>query len=173
MLFGDDRLTGCLVTNGMMISTEALLTKQYTTMAAAIDTPCTGHTKWPNVPPRARYTTPAACTAAVTVRPVSANRRDACSLCEPATLSVTVPAMATSIAAPGPRSNSEVKSTTKVSGMTAQSSVVDRRLAMADVRIAARISPENSKIRCACANSIRCSTGVERAMPGPHGPSCN
>jgi hypothetical protein len=40
-----------------------------------------------------------------------------------------------------------VKSTTKDSGMVAQSSVVDGRIASAETRTAARIRPENSMVR--------------------------
>jgi hypothetical protein len=83
----------------------------------------------------------------MTVAAFKSIRRDGCERCESVSLCVTVPAVATSIVALGPRSSSEVKSTTKDSGMMAQSSVVDRRIARADVRIATRIRPENSRIR--------------------------
>jgi len=60
---------------------------------------------------------------------------------------VTFPDIATSIVALGPRSSSEVKSMTKDAGTVAQSFVVDCRIARAAVRIAARIRPENSRVR--------------------------
>ena len=60
--------------------------------------------------------------------------------------SATVPAVATSIAALGPKSSSEVKSMTKDSGMVVQPSVVDCGIMSAEVSIAARIRPENSRV---------------------------
>jgi hypothetical protein len=99
MLFGHDRLTGCLATNGTTISADALLTKQYTTTAAAIGRPWTGHTNWPSVPPSAWCASPAACAAAMTVAALMSIRRAGCSRCESVSVLVTVPAIATSIVA--------------------------------------------------------------------------
>ena len=130
-----------------MISADALLTKQYATTAAAIGTPCPGHVKWPIVPPSARCAKPAACVATMTVAAFTSIRRDGCERCESVSRCVTVPAIATSIVACGPRSSSEVKSMTKDGGMVAQSFVVDCCIARAEVRIAARIRPENSRVR--------------------------
>jgi hypothetical protein len=63
---------------------------------------------------------------------------------------VTVPAIATTIVKCGPRISKEVKSMTKDSGMVPQSSVVDCRIARVEVRIAANIKPENSRVRWGC-----------------------
>ena len=78
MLFGHDRLIGCLVKSGTMISAEALFTKQYATTAAAIGTPCPGQMKWPIVPPSARCAKPAACIATMTVAAFTSIRRGGC-----------------------------------------------------------------------------------------------
>jgi hypothetical protein len=65
--------------------------------------------------------------------------------CESVSPCVTVPAVATSIVASGDR-GAAAKST-KDSGTVAQSFVVDCCIAKAEVRIAARIRPENSRVR--------------------------
>jgi hypothetical protein len=73
--------------------------------------------------------------------------RGGCERRESASPCVKVPAVATSIVALGPKSRSEVKSITKDSGMAARSSVIDCCIAKAEVRIAARSRPENSRAR--------------------------
>ena len=105
---------------------------------------------------------PAACIATMTVAAFTSIRRNGCERCGSASPCVTVPAAATSIVASGPSSSSEVNSMTKDGGMVAQSFVAACCIARAEVRIAARIRPENSRVRSGCGQSAN-----PRSTPAP------
>jgi hypothetical protein len=70
--------------------------------------------------------------------------------------------MATNIAALGPNKSNAAKSMTKDGGIVAALSVVDCRFANAEVRVAARMRPENSRELCGCGQPAS-----PRSIPAP------
>ena len=131
-----------------------LFTKQYETRAAAIGTACHGHVKWPATPPRATTVNDAASIAIMTLPALTNSLRNGRAPSGSARHRVMMPAAATNSAALPPRSSSAVKSTTKDGVIIPRSSAVDRGIAKADVRIAARITAQNSRVRSGCGQPI-------------------
>jgi hypothetical protein len=149
-VFAHDRFTGRLRKSGRMTCATDSLTKQYATAAAAMGMPCHGQMKCPTVPPNAWCATPAACIAIAAVAVFTKSGLSGRGWSESASRREMVPVDATSVAAYGPRSRSDVNSIVKEAGITARSSVAAWRIASVEARMAARIRPQNSRVRCGC-----------------------